>query len=320
MITATSPAINEYLRKSVLALGDLPAPQRQSLLEEIELILTEVTAEIDGDPEALLGPPQRFVAELRTAAGYGTPVQLAPTERISARRLLGELTGLWIPAARRWLTELMYDLRPGWWVVRGYLLSFVFTAFTVLPRISWIGFVPVPTEVPLVGGAFALATMIASVVFGRRAAGATRPHIRLVRLGLTLLAVAVALSLGTHAQDRTLFGMYAADPLLIMRDQPEPIPTTTMVWTEGTSAPDTRPPTTAVWPEVTFVPGLPVYELRTPDGMAFPAAADTLDDMWIELANMYPEEDLMVIDPEGGEHRFSSVDALLLWLGSTAGH
>jgi hypothetical protein len=71
------------------AFADLPAPDREALLEDIEDHLVEVAAEPGGPLEERLGPPEAYAAELRAWAGLpsGATRRRGPRTSRLARRL-----------------------------------------------------------------------------------------------------------------------------------------------------------------------------------------------------------------------------------------
>src|SRR2546429_4764251 len=112
------------------ALAALPDAERESLLEDLEDHLAEVASESDLSLEERLGKPEDYAAELRSAYGAGNDV--SSTGR---RRPLHDLTAALLKAVSSDLPDgdlraFLPELRPGWWVVRAYLvvlfLAFVF--------------------------------------------------------------------------------------------------------------------------------------------------------------------------------------------------
>ena len=110
------------------AFADLPGPDRELLLEDLEDHLQEVAAEAGGPLSERLGRPEAYAAELRASAGLPAPDPGAHREGGSwLRRTWGaqQLGRLWAavsthPAARATL-DFLPELRPAWWVLRGYL-------------------------------------------------------------------------------------------------------------------------------------------------------------------------------------------------------
>ncbi|WP_182909737.1 DUF1700 domain-containing protein [Microbispora sp. H13382] len=166
------------------ALADLPARDRETLLEDLDEHLAEVAAEPGMSLEERLGSPEAYAAELRAA--YGGRPQGGGDSSLGGR-LRERVTG----AVRRVHTRLLVlppyrqaavfapELRPAWWVLRGYAI-----ALGVLAPISAPGLVP--GDIP--AWVFTLAVVWGSVWLGRR--GRTRESRwgRVLLLGANLLA------------------------------------------------------------------------------------------------------------------------------------
>jgi len=186
----------QYLQRVRAALGDLPADEREELLEDLPAHLADVAAETDGELEQRLGTPEEYAAELRLSAGIEAAAP-APAGRTGfaadARRRLTVLAGsldqypLW-----RQFRGFLPQLRPGWWVLRGYLAALALAVvFTDLDR---IGLVPHGGDV-LLFLPFALVACWVSVLLGQR----TRPHpawrrwaVRALNVAVLIAAVAMA--------------------------------------------------------------------------------------------------------------------------------
>jgi hypothetical protein len=144
-------------------LADLPADDAAELLEDVEAHLAE--ADADGRLTDL-GTPQQYAADLRAAAGLPERARAhdrwAPVR--AARRLYARV------AATRAYTEVrafLPELRPAWWVVRGYLLVVALSHATSRSvRLA----VPFPhlSDSALLGLAAVCAAVAASVAWGRR--------------------------------------------------------------------------------------------------------------------------------------------------------
>jgi hypothetical protein len=158
------------------ACADLPGPDRELLLEDLEDHLAEVAAEAGGPLEERLGRPEAYAAELRASAGLPAPGAGTGRRRgrLRGSRAARGLAGLGSavaghPAARA-VAGFLPELRPAWWVLRGYL-AVQAVAVAMTPLISGGGFsFPVPR---LFGSALLglLATVVAvagSVWLGRR--------------------------------------------------------------------------------------------------------------------------------------------------------
>ncbi len=67
--TTASTEVGDYLAAVSRELADLPAAERDDLLEDLDSHLHEVIAEGEGSLEQRLGPPEQYAAELRASAG-----------------------------------------------------------------------------------------------------------------------------------------------------------------------------------------------------------------------------------------------------------
>jgi hypothetical protein len=186
----TTPAAEQYLADVERELADLPAEERAELLEDLGLHLAALEEEADERPlAARLGSPGEYAAELRVAAG------LPPRSAAGATGgRLGQGAHLARHAAAsvadssvvREIRSFVPQLRPAWWVLRGYLVVLV-------PRLWHIDGTrdfPVPTLLGshLVGGAAVALAIVMSVMLGRR---------RLPRFGtVAVLALDLVILLG----------------------------------------------------------------------------------------------------------------------------
>ncbi|MEV0195172.1 hypothetical protein [Nonomuraea sp. NPDC050691] len=97
-------------------------PDREELLEDLDDHLAEIAAESDVPLEERLGPPAAYAEEL--AAAYGGRPASGQRRRLELRRRLGDLhAALLRQAPYRALVGFLPDLRPGWWVLRGYVVA-----------------------------------------------------------------------------------------------------------------------------------------------------------------------------------------------------
>ena len=181
------------------ALGPLPEAQRESLLEDLENHLAEVASESGVSLQERLGRPEDYAAELRSAYGAGN--EISNTGR---RRPLHDLTAALLKAVSSNLPDgdlraFLPELRPGWWVVRAYLvvlfLAFVFRDGSNLR--------PIPNPFTSGGLLQIVASLIAigiSVRLGRRALPAKRGWrwaVVGVNVAIAMLALPVLASMGT---------------------------------------------------------------------------------------------------------------------------
>jgi hypothetical protein len=183
MNTVADAEVSAYADRVRAALADLPADRREDLLADLTDHLAEVAGE-DGDGareslEARLGPPERYAAELRAAAGL-PPADHRPGEPPSRRGRLADR-----PAVQAGL-DFLRDLRPAWWVLRGLLIAAV-------PWLLWAsgpGYLPFGlylTFNPLYLLLPALVTVPLSVVLGRRSVADRR--LRWIDIALTVVAL-----------------------------------------------------------------------------------------------------------------------------------
>jgi hypothetical protein len=164
----------EYLEAVRRALADLDPATRGELLEDLPEHLAEVAAEGEGSLTERLGPPEAYAAELRAAAGVGAA---SPTwagrfdDRIAEgfRNIRGSLSvadrkvGPVLGYSR--FSEFLALLRPGWWLLRGYLVAM---GITVLSGNSHPGLLPRLGGSTLAAVLLLAACLLASVWLGRR--------------------------------------------------------------------------------------------------------------------------------------------------------
>jgi hypothetical protein len=164
--TTTTADVDAYAARVRTALADLPGPDRDDLLAELEDHLSEVADE--GPLEELLGAPEAYAAELRSSAGL--PAGAGP------RRWQGLTDQPWL----RPTLDFLPELRPGWWVLRGVLLAWISSLWFFgagLPGTALLTVLLVPV----------------SVVLGRRSAA--EPRLRWAGLAASVTIVVLALIL-----------------------------------------------------------------------------------------------------------------------------
>ncbi|WP_161628075.1 HAAS signaling domain-containing protein [Microbispora catharanthi] len=171
------------------ALADLPARDRDVLLEDLDEHLAEVAAEPGMSLEERLGSPEAYAAELRAAyggrpSGGGSSLGGRLRERMSGavRRVHTRL--LVLPPYRQ-AAVFAPELRPAWWVLRGYAI-----ALAVLAPISAPGLVP--GDLP--AWVFTLAVIWGSVWLGRRGRTRGSRWSRALLLGADLLAAVLVVT------------------------------------------------------------------------------------------------------------------------------
>jgi HAAS len=127
-------------------LADLPADEVEDLTAGMEADLAERAAESGGTLGALLGEPEAYAAELRSAAGLpprsaSVVADAAPPREPWTDRLARE--GHELVARQPWLREL----RPTWWLVRGAVAGWVVASVLGTGRVL---------ALPLIGAALSL--------------------------------------------------------------------------------------------------------------------------------------------------------------------
>jgi hypothetical protein len=183
-----------------LELADLPAEDRSALLEDLALHLDALAAEDDDRPLPVrLGQPAAYAADLRAAAGL--PARGEDTRdaaagfRAWADRVAATTAARRLAPAARATRRLLVELRPAWWVLRGYLVVLV-------PCMLGHDFtedvpVPAPLHSHALGVLLVLAAVTASVILGRR---------RLPRaVGAVVAAAGVLLVLASAAVAHTVW-------------------------------------------------------------------------------------------------------------------
>src|SRR5256886_2141048 len=180
------------------ALAPLPDAERESLLEDLENHLAEVASESGLSLEEGLGPPEDYAAELRSAYGGGNETSSGrhrPARERAAALLKSASSNLPYPDLR----ALLPELRPGWWVLRAYLivlvLAFMFRDGTNLR--------PIPNPFSSHGVVQILGTLVAIVIsvrMGRRGMPINRTRrgaAIAVNAAIALIALPVLVSMGT---------------------------------------------------------------------------------------------------------------------------
>lgn len=120
-VIGSAGQVDDDVRAYVLAvrawLGDLPADEVEDLTAGMEADLAERAAESGGPLGGLLGEPEAYASELRSAAGLPPRVDVVVQDAVIREpwtdRLVREAHEL--VAAQPWLREL----RPTWWLARG---------------------------------------------------------------------------------------------------------------------------------------------------------------------------------------------------------
>jgi hypothetical protein len=182
-----TPEVDAFVAAVRARFGDLPAEEREDLLDGLEADMSDLVAE--RGPEAL-GDPDAYAAELRAAAGLP---ELVPTRQrrvpaIGLGDVLDDLHRFWdrsldaLPHSPRGFIE---SLASSWWVLRAFVAWMVVQdmrggnqVFLTAPWLAVLGLM-----------------VIASVQLGRGgwglAALKSYASARLVLVGLNLVALAM---------------------------------------------------------------------------------------------------------------------------------
>ncbi len=175
-------------------LADLPAMERDALLEDLEQHLAEVAADGEGSLVDRLGPPEAYAVELRAAysAGHQT-TQTAQTTQTNGAHLAESVRAA---AARvvdsdwaRQILAFLPELRPAWWVLRAYLAVLILIA--AFSRGYGLG--PIPNPTTKRGLAEILALGVA-IWFSVRVARRNRPLPRPARVVAASVNALIALA------------------------------------------------------------------------------------------------------------------------------
>jgi hypothetical protein len=191
------------------AFGDLPGPERELLLEDLEDHLAEVAAEAGGPLAERLGRPEAYAAELRASAGLPAATPRRRDRGSWLRTTWGaqQAGRLWRAAsthpAGRAVLEFLPELRPAWWVLRGYLaVQALAVAGSVLFSGVGLSF-PAPALLGsrVLGLLATAAAVVGSVWLGRQGPGSIRRD-ALTVVGNAVLAVfALAMLVGLGANE-----------------------------------------------------------------------------------------------------------------------
>ncbi|WP_433515551.1 hypothetical protein ACQP2T_08010 [Nonomuraea sp. CA-143628] len=109
-------------------------PEREELLEDLDDHLAEIAAESDAPLEERLGSPAAYAEELVAAYG-GRPESGRKPRRRAKERIATLHSRLLRQAPYRGFTGFLPELRPGWWVLRGYLVAMVLLSVAIDPRL-----------------------------------------------------------------------------------------------------------------------------------------------------------------------------------------
>jgi hypothetical protein len=187
-----------YLDEVRRHLADLGDDERDDLLDDLTAHVHQVAAGDCRPLDDVLGTPSAFAAELPATAG------LAPAAPSSAlahradradRQLSAALTAVQDHRWTRAVVAFLPELRPAWWVARGWLLVYGFCLIGAEPDLR--GAFPFPEILgsALLGAFAGIAASVASVRLARRRPASGWRHV------VNALAIAAALLLLVRADD-----------------------------------------------------------------------------------------------------------------------
>jgi hypothetical protein len=203
-----------YAAEVRAGLANLPDAERESLLEDLESHLAEVASESELSLQERLGRPADYAAELKLAYGAGRDGPKTKQQRQFRERLwaLGkQAVGTQV---YRELRALLPELRPGWWVLRAYLVMLVL-AFMFRDGANLR---PIPDPFTSSGLLQILGTLVAIVIsvrLGRRAMPVTRFRrgaVVAANVPIAVVALPVLVSMGTGSVYVYSAADYSSDP------------------------------------------------------------------------------------------------------------
>lgn len=217
MTTSTTTAESDaYLAAVRDELDDLPEEERTDLLEDLAQHLADISANRAAEGPSLvtlLGPPAQYAKELRSAADL-PPRTVRPVTKESFTARLGR-SGPARLAQRLWrqplavqVREFVPQLRPAWWVLRGYLLI----------AVPWWSDSSDDFPIPSVGGSnfigliFTLLAIAASVAIGKRQWGKGRWLVYAGNIILAIFALTLLDGAGRGMSDNSIVNVSSPFP------------------------------------------------------------------------------------------------------------
>lgn len=133
-----SAAGDAYLAAVGAALAGVPDSDRQELLDDLAEHLAELAHESDAGLIERLGPPEQYAAELLASAGIELGRAKPAWQRSQVVERVRAATARFDSAGTRRLQAFLADLRPGWWVARGWLVVAAIAARHGLQEALWL--------------------------------------------------------------------------------------------------------------------------------------------------------------------------------------
>ena len=163
-VSGMTGVARQYLADVEREFSDLPVEERAELLEDLALHLEALEADADEQPwETRLGAAAEYARELRAAAGLPERTASSTGRMEAARALVRQVAHA---RAVREAAVFLPQLRPAWWVMRGYLIVLVPCLWAVDRTQDFP--VPQPNGSRALGAVLTVAAVIASVAVGRR--------------------------------------------------------------------------------------------------------------------------------------------------------
>ena len=195
----TSPASDAYLAAVGAALAGVPDSDRQELLDDLAEHLREMAPANEADLIEQLGTPEQYAAELLASAG----IELFATTtfaRLKVAERTRRITAMLDSPRGRSARAFWRDLRPGWWVIRAWLILAAVAARSGLQQALWI---PSLTHSDVQDIALLLGAVVLSVWIGRGTAAPIDRRRRWASLILTGIGIIATVSVLTA--DRSYF-------------------------------------------------------------------------------------------------------------------
>jgi hypothetical protein len=200
--------ITQYVDGVRRALAGLAEATRDELIEDLPEHLAEVQAEGAGTLVERLGPPEAYALELRGTAGLVGGFPDPPDTALARLREARDQAELLLARADQKVgpvigyakaSDFLVLLRPGGWVLRGYLLAMVL-AYLLSGHTS-VGLLPRLGNNDLLALVLLAGCVVVSIVLGKRSPSFSRLPRQAVGVG-TFLLVIFAMSGFVSADDK----------------------------------------------------------------------------------------------------------------------
>ena len=168
--TESETRAEAYLAEVRSHLAGLSEDERDDLLDDLTAHVHQVAADDERSLEEALGPPEAFAAELMASAGL-TAERPVPGGGMVARardRIDAAAEAIRRQPAGAAVLDFLPELRPAWWVARGWLVVYL---LTVRSNSDYTSSFPFPEVLGswVLGAGAAVFGIVLSVRLGRRA-------------------------------------------------------------------------------------------------------------------------------------------------------